>query len=88
MKEYIKNLTIKDIERNTENVLWYLERATNSIKEGKSPVMWIAHAIEYAANLQEKYASADNLEIYDSLDFEKIYNESLESARKEIEQDE
>ena len=30
MKEYTKNLTIKDIERNTKNVLYYLEQATKN----------------------------------------------------------
>ena len=88
MKEYTKNLTIKNIERSTKNVLYYMSQAAKSLQQGESPVRWLAAAIEYGADLKVDYAKADNLEIYDTLDFTSIYKRALEQARAEVENDE
>lgn len=87
MKEFTKNLTLKNIERNTKNVLYYLAQAAKCMQQGESPVRWLAGAIEYGADLKENYAKADDLEIHDTIDFKKIYTSALEQTREEIEND-
>lgn len=87
MNEYTKNLIIKNIERNTENVLYYMAQAAKAVQAGESPVRWLARAAEYGADLKVDYAKADDLEIYDTLDFKQIYADALEKARAEVEKD-
>lgn len=88
MNKYVKNLNIKDIERNTKNVLYYMAQAAKAMQKGESPVRWLCSAAEYGADLKVDYAKADHLEIYDTLNFSEIYDKALERARAEAENDE
>lgn len=88
MNEYTKNLTIKNIERHTESVLYYMAQAAKAIQQGESPVSWLCNATQDAADLKVCYTRADDLDIYDVLDFKSIYKKALGKARAEVENDE
>lgn len=85
--EYTKNLTIKNTETNTKWMLYYMGKATDAIRKGESPVRWLCAAVEYGADLKTNYAQAENLEIWENLDFVEIYKKALEQAKQEIEND-
>ena len=87
MNDFTKNLTIKNIERNTKQVLYYMAQAAKAMQAGESPVRWLAGAIEYGADLKVDYAKADSLDICDTLDFKQVYADALERARTEMEND-
>lgn len=87
MNDFTKNLTIKNIERNTKQVLYYMAQAAKAMQEGESPVRWLACAIEYGADLKVDYAKADSLDISDTMDFKQVYADALERARAEMEND-
>ena len=87
MNDFTKNLTIKNIERNTKQVLYYMAQAAKAMQAGESPVRWLACAIEYGADLKVDYAKADNLDVSDTMDFKQVYAEALERARAEMEND-
>ena len=85
--EYTKKLNITNTETNTKWMLYYMGKATDAIRKGESPVRWLCAAVEYGADLKTNYTQAENLEIWESLDFVEIYKKALEQAKQEIEND-
>ena len=82
-----KKLNIVNIETNTKWMLYYMGKAADAIRKGESPVRWLCAAVEYGADLKTNYAQAENLEIWENLDFVEIYKKALEQAKQEIEND-
>lgn len=85
--EYAKKYTKKEIEYNTKMILYYMGKLAERLKQGETPVLWAGDIIKYAANLQTYYSRADDLEIWENLDFVEIYEKALEQAKQEIEND-
>lgn len=84
---YTKENTIRYIKYNTKDLLYYIEKIKECIKEGESPVVWIGQVANYAAKLEKHYTIADMLDLWDDLDFMQIYKEAKNEAKKEIEND-
>ena len=85
--EYTTKYTKKEIEYNTKMILYYMARLTERLKQGETPVLWVGDIVKYAANLQTYYSRADDLEIWENLDFVEIYEKALEQAKQEFEND-
>ena len=85
--EFTKKVNIINIETNTKWMLYYMGKATDAIRKGESPVRWLCAAVEYGADLKTNYTQAENLEIWENLDFVEIYEKALEQAKQEIEND-
>lgn len=87
MKEYQRKSTVDNINRNTKNVLYYMARAAKAMQQGEDPVIWLAQAVNYGADLKVNYAKASDLDIDAIIDFETIYKKALKQARAEVEND-
>lgn len=83
--EYAKKYTKKEIEYNTKMILYYMGKLAERLKQGETPVLWVGDVMKYAANLQTFYSRAEDLEIWESLNFPEIYESALADAKKEIE---
>lgn len=85
--EYAKIYTKKEIENNTKMLLCYMARLAERLKKGETPMLWAGDVIKYCANLQTYYSRADDLDIWEELDFGEIYKNALEQAKQELEND-
>lgn len=87
MNEYAKKYTKEYIERDTKRLLYYVEKMLDRVKTGETPVLYTGEIIKYTASLQTYYSRADDLEMWESLDFREIYQKALEEAKKELKLD-
>lgn len=82
--EYAKKNTPERIERATKWLLYYMGKTTERLQQGETPVLYLGEIVKHAANLQTYYSRADDLEIWESLDFVKIYEKALKQIKKDI----
>ena len=71
MNEYAKKNTREDIERATKWLLYYIEKTRDRLQQGETPVLYIGEIVKHTANLQTYYDRADNLDMWEDLDFTK-----------------
>lgn len=82
-----KKYTKEHIERNTKWLLYYMGKLAERLKQGETPVLYLGEIVKYASNLQTYYLRADDLDIWEKLDFPEIYEKALEQAKEESEND-
>lgn len=85
--EYAKKYTTERIERTTRWLLYYMGKTAERLQQGETPVLYLGEIVKHAANLQTYYSRADDLEIWENLDFVEIYKKALEQAKQEIKND-
>ena len=85
--EYAKNITTEKIESATKWLLYYMGKTTERLQQGETPVLYQGEIVKHAANLQTYYSRADDLDIWEKLDFAEIYEKALKQAKQEIKND-
>lgn len=85
--EFAKKNTAERIKQATKWLLYYMGKTSERLQQGETPVLYLGEIVKHAANLQTYYSRADDLEIWESLDFVEIYKKALEQAKQEIEKD-